>query len=217
MLRPALFWLACAFILFVFVYRISPLYVQGPPIDFGPPRQPPLHPPRYTLSDVLNALMKKKEQVLFDLEQGQFGCDGFDQLIDFDKKNYLDALQDLLGSRGYGYEMRGPVMVIYDKKLRALGEQYPLNRTISSLKLTDVSLKECFDAIGRHLHARIDGGAGPMIGSNPSVPLHNFNVELSNITLREALFKIAAQYGCQTWITQTYTIGTKTFVSIHVQ
>ena len=197
-----------------------PPYVEGPPIDFGPPRKVPLVPPRYTLADLLDALIKERKQNLFDLETGPFtALGGFDHLIDFHQENDQDALQALLGTQGCGFEMRGRVMVIYDKKLRALGEQYPLNRTISSLKLTRVSVKECFDAIGRNIHARINGGFGMDSGMDYGVlstPQHLFSVELSNITLREALYKIVAEYGCQTWNAHTYTIGDKTFVTIYI-
>jgi len=215
-LRLTLFWLAFPLSLGLFIYQMVPPYVEGPPIDFGLPRPPEFHPPRYTLGDLITTLIKKRKQDLFDLEQGQFRT-GFSQLNDFDQKNYLDSLKDLLGSQGWGYEMHNSVMVLYDKRLRALGEQYPLNRTISSLKLKNVSVHECFDAIARNVHARIEGEAAwPMMGSNRSVPFHRFDIDLSDITLRDALFQITVQCGCKTWNARTYTTDDKTYVFIYI-
>ena len=159
--------------------------------------------PTHTLGQVIDELVKKTGQKSFDIENSPFGVQ-FDRPLSVKNgQNYLDAFQDLLGSQGWVYEMRGPTIYIYDKKVRAMGDRHPLNRTISSLKLTNVSVKECFKEIGKQLHLKIYAGID---NDDLSRYASTFNIELKNITLREAIFKIVSTSGCRNWDAHTSTI-----------
>ncbi len=152
------------------------------------------HP--YTLANLFDAAAKKGQK-LFDIESGRYSptfasCDlGA-------KGDWRQALEGILAREGWGYEMRGEVMVIFNRKLRALGDAYPLNRRISSLVLTDVSLDEAFHIIGRLLHVEIMAGGLPVV-SGYEPPFPRFSVSLHDVTLREALFMITPQLKRSTW------------------
>lgn len=152
------------------------------------------HP--YTLANLFDAA-DKKGQKLIDIESGRYlptfaSCDlGTGE-------DWREALERILAVEGWGYEMRGEVMVIFNRKLRALGDAYPLNRKISSLVLTDVSLDEAFHIIGRQLHVEIMAGGSPIIYGTER-PMPRFSVSLHDVTLREALFMITPQLKRTTW------------------
>jgi hypothetical protein len=169
--------------------------------------------PQYPLAMLLNELTKMGGPALFDIEQGQFSprLDRFH----LDSQNYLDSFQELLGTRDYAYEMRGSVMVIYDKKLRSLGGNlYPLNLTISSLRMNNVSLEQCFKRLSEHLHINII--YGDTMAFTPSKLRTNFDIDLNNVTLRKALFQIVSKSNSRTWNTSTFTIGNKQFLRISI-
>jgi len=168
---------------------------------------------KYTLANLLDAL-NQKGQVLIDLEQG-LSTPSFTNIDLGSTMNYQDALKSILASQGLAYEMHGTVMVIYDKKQRASGDEYALNRKITSLKLSNVSLEECFRQIGKQLHVKIIGG-GPAIEFDHSIR-PNFDIELNDITLRDALFKIASQSKSQTWNAVTFIFGDNKILQIQIQ
>lgn len=154
----------------------------------------PVSKSNYDLADILNSL-SRRGQKFFDIEMGR--PVSFPDVSLGNNLDYSTRLGELLNSQEYGFEMRGSVMVIFDKRQRESGDAYPLNRKITNLKFTNVSLEDCFHQIENQVHIKIFAG-GPLIGSASKVFPH-FNLDLEDVSLREALFQISAQTGCKTW------------------
>jgi len=106
-------------------------------------------------------------------------------------------------------------MVLYDKKLRASGDQDFLNRKIKHIKLSDVNREQCFQAIAKEMGITIFGGA-PLIDEGHEKPTPNFNIELNEISLRDALFLIAFQSHHKIWNAATTYIGDKMVLLVSV-
>ena len=145
--------------------------------------------PEYQFSDLLDAL-HARGQLLIDFSQGQH-LPAFTDISLGNNSDYENSLQRILSTQGLAFEMHGPVMLVYDVKERSDAD-YPLNRKITNLKLTNVTIKQCFAQIAQQLNVTILGD-GPR-GVNPM-----FNIEFNNVTLQEALLLIVSATKTTTW------------------
>lgn len=115
------------------------------------------------------------------------------------------TLSTLLHSGGFAFEMRGETMILYDMKARESGDRYLLNRTIPDLSLQGASVEKVLKKIGDQFGLEILSESS--LSSQQEKMKIKLDLDLKDITLRDALFLLAEKAGFRTWSAAPVNFG----------